>query len=1060
MRKQVSVARYVLLLLVVAMALTACKGQRAKVALGKSQEIMQQLEELQGDVHAPNDMKQIRDLIDQASSSLSSGANSDAFDYARRAKDLAETTLIKVEGDEARRLWNQAELDIQVADTNALSRTDPNRYRRIKELRDEGVLARDENDNRKVIRISREISSEVTTGISPMKNDADRERLAAEGKLQELKSAGGQNYDPESVINVTDIITRADQVAREQRDYVLAANQYREAITEAESGIENVQRLKGKEAIEKIEDLLATALEEGAQTYHPDDYTRVIDLLSSLVKDFEERRFTRVTLSSDELMPRAIALVEKTKRSAAEDRILQMRRKIQDFVDGGARDYLPGKIEILDDLLRSAREQRNIDTVDAFDKVREVFNEFQNEAQKIKVAFEDKANSAISVAANQLDTTEQVYKEAQAIFDASSGSVPSDMQPFEDSKTIRRTELEKDIEHARNSLVVAGDLMVGGKYRDSILTAQEQGVTAERILDDIYDLVSGNAVIELSSLISRYERDGARIFSPDELQRSKDNLEQVRSAREIKDYLGAVRLAAAARADIELMARRIAGRAVEDLKESRDLYDKIASARTQKYSADELEQAKKLLDQAEVDLQAERLKLALELAAQASQVTQEAVAKANRLAAEDAITSAGNKLSRAREAGAALYAGREIESARKLYDSSQALFANDDFVKAEELALSAGERADQAFYKKINDAEAAIADAKAVGGWEYDNNNLSKASAEVREARTLLESGSYDLSAQKANSSLAKAKSVARATKTNNYRTAFARIESNLDKGRDQGVNYFQVQDAIAVRQRLAELENTWSLERYDFVMAELNKLEGQLRGTLDSTNDVVDTVASQQTARLNHFVEVGASDYAAGLIDTARENLKYARVDYRNGLYKSAHSSLDKAIQAINEIESRHNQETYVDVIEELFQQYSNAQYRFRNVLSLDPTEMKALAFGSASRGNIIAIAGQATPSDFRSSVERLYSEVLYIQPPAGMEKVHQSVVHAFNEGRVAAIHFEKFIILNEASNAEAENLIDAAYEKVNSSNKTILDLKRQFFSDEVRFRLVSSSL
>ena len=43
-------------------------------------------------------------------------------------------------------------------------------------------------------------------------------------------------------------------------------------------------------------------------------------------------------------------------------------------------------------------------------------------------------------------------------------------------------------------------------------------------------------------------------------------------------------------------------------------------------------------------------------------------------------------------------------------------------------------------------------------------------------------------------------------------------------------------------------------------------------------------------------------------------------------------------------------------------------------------------------------------------------------------MQRVHESVISALNEGRIAAIHFEKLIILNEASNVEAERLIDEA--------------------------------
>lgn len=1057
MRPLAKYAKVMLLAVVMAAALTGCKGQRAKVALNKSQEIVAQLEDLNASIHAPDKLEQIRSLIDATSNSLANGASAEAFDTARQAKQLAEDTLATVETEEARRLWNKAEEDIRVADVNAVPRVDPDRYNRIRTLREEANTARTENKFREVIRICREISSEVETAISPMKNDAEKERITAEQKLQELKASGGQIYDPESVINVQDIITRAEGITKDQRDYVLAANQYREAVSTAENGLVNVQRLKGKEAIERIEDLLATALDEGAKRFRPEDYDSVIGLLRNLVQDFDEGRYNRVELSSKEVLPRAELLVVNTKRDAADDRIQTIRNHISDFVDAGAREYLPGRVEVLDGMLANMLQVRQADTEAAFDEVKVLFQQAEEEAAKVSASFRALADDAIRLAGNELDTTEGVYAQMEGIF-APVADVPADMQPFEAAKDARRVELRKALEQARAALKESEARRDDGKFRNSILLAQEQGRAAREVLNGIYDLVSGNAVIELSNLISRYERDGARLYAPEELDRSVADLERVKEARAAQRYLEASGIAAAARANIELMARRISGRAVDDLRVARELYEGIAKGRTAELSGEMTQRVKQLLDQAEVDLQADRLKLALEAANEAARLADEAKTQADRKAADAAIQTANGTIGRAREAGAAIYAGRELESARNLIGSAQSLFSGGDFVKAEELALRSQEQATAALYRKVNAAEAAIADAKAVGGWEYDNDTLSKASANARNAATLIEAGQYSKSADLADSARSAANGVGRSSRQKNFDGTVRRIIDNLDAGTKQGINYFQVGDSVEIRRQLADIQNRWSLQNYDYVMAELNVLEGYLRGVLDGTDDIVTTVADQQGKRLDFLVEQGAVDYAADLVTTARDSLKFARIDYRNGLYKSAHSSLTRAIRAVNEVENRYNQELYEEEVAALFAEYNDAQYRFKNVLALDPAELKALAFGSGSRGSMVAIAGNSTPADFRADADKVYSQALYIQPPVPMQRVHESVISALNEGRIAAIHFEKLVVLNEASNVEAERLIDEAYARINSSNKTVADLQREFFADEVRFRLVNT--
>lgn len=1058
MRATFSALRVAALILVVGVSLTACKGQRAQTSLNKTQDTIGQLETLNASTHVGQRFEDLKSRVSQANQLLAGGDTNQAFNIAREVRTQADNLLIEVEAAESRNLWTIAEQDIAVAERNSMDRFDSPRYNRILDIRREANTARDDNDFRALIRLSREISQEVASGIAQVRNEAENARIQAESRLTELRAAGGSEYDPESVIDVQSTINAAIELMDRERDFVLARSQFRSAIARADQGIENVQREKGKEAIQEIEELIRVAKQEGAERLNIDEYETVFRQLESVVDDFNTEQYTRALERANDLRPRAETLKLNTKRLASDDRIRRMRNDIGQLVDGGAREYLPGRVEELDRLLAEAEEVRQRDTEAAFDRVRELYFNHEDEVAAIDREFSAIALDSIRLAANDLAAASRVFERMVEIFEPTEYEVPASMRSFEAAKGVRREQLGQEIDNARDQLEVARDRVGNRQYRQGILIAQDQSQAANNIISEVYATVAGNAIIELSALISRYERDGARIYAIDELERSAADLNRVKESLNAGRPLEAVELAGAARANAELMARRISGRAVEDIREARRVLEEVSSDRTRRFAAEMLDRVAELIDQAEDALQEERLKPAVELANEAIRHANDAQNLSNRRSAEEAIDEAAEKIERATASGAMLFAGRDVESARSLFASSEALLRAGDFVRSEEQALAAAERADAAFFMKVNQAESAIADAKAVGGWERNNRSLSRASADARSARAALEARNFEGSAELADSARSRAESVARSSRRANFNESVRRIRVNLDEGQRQGINYFQVGDSVEIRRRLAAIQNQWSIDNYDFLMNELARLEGNLRVTLDSTDEVVSVVAEQQGERLERFVERGAEEYAAGLIDRARNNLRFAVIDYRNGVFKRAHSQLASAITDINEIERRYRQENYVRDLERLFSDYQDAQFAFRNVLSLEPTELKALAFGNlASRGNMVSISGQSTPADFRRDVERLYSQAIRMDPPPALRNVHQGVINAFNDGRISAIHFEKLVILNETSTGEAERLIDAAYERINISNRQISDIQRQFFNEEIRVRLVS---
>jgi hypothetical protein len=321
-----------------------------------------------------------------------------------------------------------------------------------------------------------------------------------------------------------------------------------------------------------------------------------------------------------------------------------------------------------------------------------------------------------------------------------------------------------------------------------------------------------------------------------------------------------------------------------------------------------------------------------------------------------------------------------------------------------------------------------------------------------------MEQRNYNASRSKAESAAAGAKSLTNDTKNSNVSRQIARLRGNLNDGTKQGVNFFQPEDSIEIRRELARLENMYVLDNYELTMVELQKIEGRLRGTLDGTDKLVETVAAQQGRRLDFLVEEGAAQFASVQIKEAKDGLRFALLDYERGLYKSAHSNLDRAIKMIDEIELRRSQENYSRAVEELFFEYRQLQVAFDNILSLEPQELKALAVGTNGAAQSVAITAQVTNAEFRKTIDELYGRALVIKAPEGLKPVHEGVLKAFTEGRIAALNFEKLAILSSVSVGEAHLLIDQAFIRMNNSNLLISKVQNQLISDEVRFRLVNN--
>lgn len=1057
------VALSLLLLTGVFFGIVGCKAQQTNMKLKKANEKLAQAEAVDAPKYADDLVKQARDAIANANSNLAGGQTAEALQQSKAALELAQQALDKSKTQFATDISNRAKDAVEIATLNQGETEDPVRFQKIRDLYNKISQARTDSKWDDVINLSQQVNSEVDLLLKRLKSEAERKLVEAEKGLTDLKAENAQQYAPERLIDVTDLVNQVETLIKQNQDYINARNKADLAIQKAREGVDAVKREKCKEAISEIETNIVIAVEEGAEIYSDAKLREVNQAYDALSADFQDNKFEKVLLATDLLKDKVKILVNTTKRAAAQARMDKLSETIAKLIEAGVKEYLPGRVEVLEKMSAEARDLFRLEKTDEeknrdYDTIKQISQDALLEEEKIKSAFSDLAMEEIRITQDELEKTLAVFERMARVFIIKPKPEMSELDlRFENAKEAMRVELGTILQNSQLNLQVARQRQQDEKYKGSIVLSKDVRQTVEYVLGEIYHVVAFNAVMELAAEITRLEKEGAMQYAPDELARTRNLLEDTKRRIEERAYKEAVSQAANTRAQKELLDQRILQRADLAIQEAEQSITEARTAETLRYKSDEYNEALRLKELAKALVGTGELKRAVELAESAKEKALAALKDAQRLAAEDEMENARSRIRRANEAEANYYATKELDDAKQLLKSAENHFVQESFTVARGIAIAAAEKADHAFYKLIDDADAAINEAKTAGGWELNRPVLAEAIGKNDEARRIMELGQYAQSATLADTARKRALSVAHQSKLANYNNLVKRINKNLERGRLQGVTMFQVEDAIEIKQNLVQIEDQFDrrgLGNYEFVMNELTKLEARLRNALDTTEEKVFKVIDGQYAELNQLVEAGATIYAGALVDNARGGLKNAQISFRNKLYKTAHADLSQAISSIREIRRRYEQDQYVAQVREIFADLTLAERNFDSVLSRGAVMLKKLAQGDHGRGRKITISSVYSPNKFREEVEKIYSRALIMHPPADQQRTHQEVVSALNEARLAALTFEKMVIFDQVRQEEAEQTIDRAYDYLYSARKKISSLQSRFAAEEELYR------
>jgi len=1046
-------------LVVIATALVlggGCSKQRANLSLNKSRKLLLDAEKREAQRLEPENYEDTKKQIEEAERLVSEKKYKQALERAGRAVEKAKQTLENSRKKLAAQRLTEAKEALAVADRNNGVQIDQQRYNGIKELYTKAQEKHSKNKWDDVISVCDQLKSEVETLLAQLLTEAKNKQQMAQLKFREMKDVGAEEYAPNYVINVQDTLRTIEKHINVDRDYQGALNLADEAIRKCEEGITATKGKMAQEQITKIEDGLADAVNKGAPIYAKDLLQNCNESFDAILEQYYQKKYDKVLDSAKFLGPKVDKLIHTTRLKSAEAKIQTVVKEIDSLDEGGARQYLPGRVEVIEDHLQKARDKFQ---QEQFEEAEEECLAGLREGEKIRSAFNDLALDAMRNAAETLDISRNVFDKMADIFIVGpdvEGLSGLDLK-FEQNKAAMKQELDDILNNATYTLGIARLQQEKRKYRKAIELAGEIKQASEYVLNETYHVVAHNAVMELASEVTKRETDGAREYASEELDRTRTLLEQAKDLMKDKQYKEAVRKASETRAQLDLTTQKLAQKAVENMNNARREISEAENYRTREYQKSELERAESLLNESQEALRSRRLKPALEIALEASEVAKKASENSARIWCQEILAEAQSAISKAEEAGSLNYAAEITDEAKRFYATAQNLFESGNYIEGKNVALRAVQKARDALYKNVNTAEAAINEAKSYDGWKYNYSLLSQAIVDAKMARQAIERGDHFSSSSYADKATLEARKVVKQAKKQSFEERVDAINSGMDHAMHSGANYFQTKDAKSIYRELADVEENYTEEKYDLLSSRLDKLDADLEKVVSSTPEVLDKLLAIQRKRLARQKETMAVDFAPDLLESAERHIRYAGIDYDKGHFSQSYRDLKIVIKNLDEVDNRLEMESYASKVDLILRDLSDLMNQFDPVLRLNPDTLYSFTKGPQGEGHYISIASKIKPDEFRKEVTDLYHRGKLLESPKNAHAVHQLFMDMLNDIRLASIYFDKLIILDEYEPTSRREIIEKAYGYIDRAKGKRSEIQKTFLNREQKMRLVS---
>jgi len=969
-----------------------------------------------------------------------------AFESSRSALTQAQNFLQTVKGKNAAALQTRVAQDIAVAQANGGESIDPKRFALIQQLQEKGNQRYSKNDWNGAIDNFRRASQEVDNLLAPMKQETTTRLAQIRNRVREMEAEQVRAYAVNQGIQVDELLKQAEQLIDPQRQYKLAQSALSNTEVKINEAIEAAKEVRSQILLNQIEADLLVAMQKGAYVFYHDRLQSAAEAYENMLRDFEARRFNNVLQAGGLLGPRVATLRFETRKKSAETKIASLETMIRRLDEGGARTYLPGTVESLEAYLADARTQVATNKEDAFETSEQITQAASEEYTRILADFNELANKAIAQANTQLEIATEVFNATASMFDVKipGRKATQTEEQMETNKQAMRADLQTLLDAAHVSLGTAQLKRDSQQYRDAIVQAEEVQKTAQQIQNETYNVAAHNSILEVQNAAAYYAGQGGSQYAPKQVAEVQRVLDDARAQLDAGNPKQAVDTAAMAKAQLDVLKLTLSERGAQNLQEADAAIRSAVETKALEYSASRMEEAKSRLDKAISARNLSDYKSVIENAANAKAMAQAAKTYSQNRFALDQIAQASSRLQKAAQADAPIYAPRLYKEASDKIAAAQQLVAGAKLQEAADTAKEAADLAERAAYERVIAAEKAIEDARHYNSWEYSSRTTADAINAAKEARRLGDLGQWDLARKYADEAIQYAKCASLVSKGSDVAVRLASLKADVDQGLQSGANYFQGDEVKMIIRRIGDLQASYSPENYEQVDAELRELEARLQEILINTPAVLERAVQEQTLRRQNLLKtpVDIETFAGDQLDASEKLLRYARIDFDKKNYSSSYENLRRAIALLDEVERMLASSAYNMQIADLFAEFVKAQNDFNQVLGLSETAMIQFAVNTATgQPQVVAIAGDLSPNQFRDRMETLYKRAKAITPPPFKRDVHATVLELFDLALRSSQNFEKLVILDQFDHKTAREIIHQGYEQMRRAR----DLQQQ---------------
>ncbi|HUT26168.1 MAG TPA: hypothetical protein VM492_17685, partial [Sumerlaeia bacterium] len=831
------------------------------------------------------------------------------------------------------------------------------------------------------------------------------------------------------------------------------------------------QGSRSNKVIKVLESKLARAVLEDAEIYNPDFLYQCQQQHSKIMKHFYAQEYVHVLQAADLLVPLLDQLIVETQILAAKAAIDSVETAIRALEADKVREYLPGRLEQVDEMLAKAQDELS---QDLYSDCKKTCKTALEEKDLILGEYDLLTANEIGAASGRLAEVNAILDRMGEIFEIQSPPSPdSTEQAFENAKTTHRTRLTTIAQDTGIILATAGVQREDRQFSAAIENARLAVKKADYVVREVFHVVAHNNVLELSDRITKVKADGGEQFASDELAAATAVLEEARAmireheavdqadpdaATDPEAYQPAVKKTAEAKAAVESVVQRVTKTAVRKIAEADEAVKLARANKADVFALGDLATAGQALDQSREHLSESKLLETANRADEARQVALVANQKALRSWATRELDAGQEELEKAAAARADLYASEQYKeglnqtvTARDTFESATQIGdlveSSQAFEKSKDLAIRGRRAAVEARMEPITEANRAIVNAKRYDAWEYDYQALMHAIISAKIALDAMEAGDYENSKVYAEKAEKEAGRAMRRAKDAAHRDRVRDVGESLDRAsKQEGAIYFAVEDVRSLALRLQSVKRDYSPEQFDGISLELDRVENDLYNMVQSTPKIFNEVLSAQRGLYDNLVERDAKAFAEEELRQADQHLRFASIDFGKGSFRSAYRNLRQGAQTLGKVDLNLQERAFVDETRSLFSELEEEKRKIQAVLDIPPAMLRLLLTQSSAAKMTNAVIAGAKPVRFREAMERLYKKSRMTPYPITMVRERDQLVKVFDLSRQSSFVFEKFLILEHYDTETAMELRDRGHTLMAEAMATKTDLSKRF--------------